>query len=58
MRDYFFGFLSATINAINIPKDIINVSVLTMSIGITSLLENFKGNFQKDQQCTKILSCE
>lgn len=29
-------------NSTNIPKDIISVKALTTSIGITSLLENFK----------------
>src|SRR5690625_3930697 len=37
MRDYFLWFLSETINATNIPKEIISVSALTMSIGYTSL---------------------
>src|SRR5690625_6725160 len=33
MRDYFLWLLSETINATNIPKEIISVNALTMSIG-------------------------
>lgn len=37
LRGYFLWLLSETINATNIPKEIISVSALTVSIGYTSL---------------------
>lgn len=52
MRGCFLWLLSETINATNIPKDILSVSVLTMSIGKhLPPQEVSQRRLAEDQQC-------